>query len=361
MRGCGGHGGDALYRAQGYWMIHSGRDTPWLKQSAVQVNGDWNYTEVHWRTPEPVQGTDGSAFQMHMDDRVKKEGLVVWEDDLYRSIKLKFQEEVEEEGVKLWRFDLDDRGEEREMQGQEELDGLMERRGYGVAKRAWGFDRQVEAAVAYKYRHCGKGWGGHDSVLLFSAGSGRDQYYMDTPRGASDLSKPLNGVPAWGSLPHFLGAPYYYDALGGAASNLGPPDPAKHGIDIRVEPQSGMTLNGVKRFQINMMINGNHSSPGDCSWTQNCKDLRQNLLVPVYWQEEAGKASKEDFKTLAKTLRTVSALTDIFPCVAYPFGAVVTCLGMYLLILHRKRTHHWVGWERDQTDDPTLYAPLESS
>ncbi|KAK3242129.1 hypothetical protein CYMTET_48161 [Cymbomonas tetramitiformis] len=292
---------------QGIWMEYSGRDRPWLMRSAVQVHGRRNYTDLSWKVPQKVQGCDGTMFAMGLTDRDKKDGLRVWEDDLYREIHLDYVEDVDLHGLTLWRFHLSP-----------------------------------------------------EALLTSAVNMANDQYYMDGPSGASDLSKPLGGTPVWVSLPHFLEAPYYYSALGGSASGITAPDAEKHDVDLRVEPHTGVTFDGAKRIQINMMLNGNHTAPGNCSWTGACGELRKNLLVPVYWLEEYSVSRESDIDELVDDLRNAHLLTMIFPCAAYPVGIAIAMIGGFLLVQNKKRTHYWIGWERRETN-PDLYQPLPST
>eukprot|EP00854_Cymbomonas_tetramitiformis_P029440 gene29440-36668_t len=61
-----------------------------------------------------------------------------------------------------------------------------------------------------------------------------DQYYMTTQPGVAPMTLAVNGVPVWLSMAHFLGGEYWYEKLGGEASNISPPNAEDHDIDVRV-------------------------------------------------------------------------------------------------------------------------------
>ncbi|KAK3257369.1 hypothetical protein CYMTET_33541, partial [Cymbomonas tetramitiformis] len=258
----------------------------------------------------PRSGTDGTLYRMHLGDKAKKEGLMIYEDQLKRTVNLEYVKDEELHGVKLWRYHLNP-----------------------------------------------------NDMANTTVNPANDQYYMTTQPGVAPMTLAVNGVPVWLSMAHFLGGEYWYEKLGGEASNISPPNAEDHDIDVRVEPFTGVGLDGRKRIQLNLMLNSNHeptAAPGNCSWTKRCGKLPANMLYPVFWAQEEATADEKTCDQLKTLFSIASALTSIFPIGGYTLGFLALILGPYIISLNTRRTHNWVGWQ-PKIFDSGLYKPLDDS
>jgi CD36 family len=113
------------------------------------------------------------------------------------------------------------------------------------------------------------------------------KYLMNGPNGVAPMHTLNRGAPVVLTRPHMMGV----DAHVRQQTVGQMPNGELHDTEIRVEPLSGFTMYGTKKFQLSMRV---AKSSIDNPYYGKLFDNDNEIYVPVFWGEEAGEIKDED-------------------------------------------------------------------
>eukprot|EP01006_Ploeotia_vitrea_P039457 TRINITY_DN66350_c7_g3_i1.p1 TRINITY_DN66350_c7_g3~~TRINITY_DN66350_c7_g3_i1.p1 ORF type:complete len:1064 (-),score=649.38 TRINITY_DN66350_c7_g3_i1:1809-5000(-) len=282
------------------------KHTLWTGKDAPEKSGQyvkWNSWDVIPNTsprpglggwcvePIPVSGTTGRQFApaklvlggvsgSTWEPRISKDGQIeIMNSEIIRPIKLDFVKEVEVKGVKAWRYKLEDSALDPDPK----------------------FDQKF--------------------------------------RGLGNLSCP-KGLPIYVCKPHYKDVDW--PAMEGSFDTkveLPPVDPELNEVFVDVEPNSGATIRGFERMQINVA----YKLPGRANAT----------LFPILYISKNGLLSDKNAKDLKDAYDTVDQV-QMATAAGTAGGAVFLLAGLICCVCGRKKTGGDKGIELDTVGDDGL-------
>ncbi|KAK8737266.1 hypothetical protein OTU49_004416, partial [Cherax quadricarinatus] len=263
------------------FFIQKNGSTDGLLNVFTGVNDMAKYTTIdtfnkerdlkYWKTDEcnKIKGTDGSSFPPGIRrDTV----LYMFNENLCRSIPLTFWKEVEEDGIKGFRFSP---------------------------------PADVFANVSIKPEN--------------------DCYCVGGPPciggGVFNISTCKYGSPTIVSWPHFYqGDPKFLDAVEGLK-----PDAEQHSLYIDVSPRTGSPLRAQARLQINIAV-------PHVPEVKPAARLRE-IIFPVLWFQDGVSGLPEDVIEMLRMAENVPEVTKASLIMAFFIIGVVILLGVGITIL----------------------------
>eukprot|EP00892_Ulva_mutabilis_P002626 jgi/Ulvmu1/12364/UM009_0010.1 len=215
----------------------------WQRRAAVTCWADGHEERV-------AGGSDALQFPPKL---TAKEPIYVYVPELFRMARLNATDEVTVSGVRLLKYQPDDRVVAPDARFFTEIPGLM----------------NVTACTA-------------------AGPSGR----------AADAA----GPPVFMSMPHYC---HVDPAVAAQTTGVSPCDVAAHDLWLGVEPITGITMAARKRLQVSSAFDARHSSFD--------RSLRPTIL-PIFWAEEAGEvgvAQAQQIRSgLYPAMRAISVLSS---------------------------------------------------
>ncbi|BES99898.1 biological adhesion [Nesidiocoris tenuis] len=136
-----------------------------------------------------------------------------------------------------------------------------------------------------------------------------------------------NGVPAYVSFPHFLGAhSQYQNGVDGLK-----PNKELHQTYISLEPTTGVPVKGAKRIQINFELKGTPA----LTPTGTARDV----LMPFIWIDESVLLGDAQLSLLRDQLLKVLHIADIIKWVLIAVGSLMAIVGFAMAYISHKREH----------------------
>ena len=232
----------------------------------------WNYTNTHFFPGEcgKVKGGAGEFYPPGLN----KTFIEMYSNDLCRSLKFKFQREVDVKGIKSYEYVAD---KEFFANGTENPENAC-------------FDPEG----------------------------------TNLPSGVFDSSKCRFGAPVFISLPHFYQADAYYSDK--IASGLSP-NSSLHSTVFRVEPRSGVPTDVSARFQLNVLIE-------PLSPITILKDVKKTFIPVMWFENKAGVPDDLVFKMklMANLHEILEGIGWIQIGVAFSIGIITI-----IILLSRKK------------------------
>ncbi|KAL0280750.1 UNVERIFIED_CONTAM: hypothetical protein PYX00_001958 [Menopon gallinae] len=141
--------------------------------------------------------------------------------------------------------------------------------------------------------------------------------------GLLDLSS-CQGAPVVLSFPHFLMAdPSYQEMVSGLE-----PDPAKHGIFVDLEPNTGYPLRGAIRVQMNILLKNMPDV--------DCMKNFPGKIIPMLWLDEGVELTDELVDEVKSRLLNLLLAADILTWLMIVSGTVVS-IGSITVLIYKKR------------------------
>ncbi|XP_067945487.1 lysosome membrane protein 2-like isoform X1 [Watersipora subatra] len=232
----------------------------------------WNKMDhvPFWKTEEcnMINGTDGEVYHPFVDLDAK---MYLFVADICRSIYLTYEQQVELEGIDLYRF--------------------------------------TPPSTLWMYTA-----DGHPENECFCVGD------VCPHAGALNISSCQGGAPVFVSMPHFLDGEYYQNLVIGMT-----PDASKHSTYIDVEKTTGIVMEGSKRVQLNVATAPVHEIPQ----TKNIPEL----LFPVIWLDQAAAINEAGIYQFKHQFLYIKEGVFIAAYCLIALGAVLLLVSVIILAL----------------------------
>lgn len=203
----------------GHFNIHTGAGDI----TQIGVVQEWNYKPTTSYYPEDCNAVRGSGGEFYAPDAKKDTPISIFNGELCRPLDLYFTEEINVEGINLYKYSAT--------------------------------ERSVDNGTKYPEFGC------------FSYGD-------SVPSGVMNVSACRYGAPVFISFPHYYAAdPYYLDFVTGLT-----PSRKDHEFYIALEPLTGVPVEVAARLQANILI---RPSPNIALFQE-----APYMFVPLIWFEQ---------------------------------------------------------------------------
>eukprot|EP00002_Diphylleia_rotans_P036437 TRINITY_DN801_c0_g1_i1.p1 TRINITY_DN801_c0_g1~~TRINITY_DN801_c0_g1_i1.p1 ORF type:complete len:497 (-),score=128.50 TRINITY_DN801_c0_g1_i1:589-2079(-) len=226
-------------------------------------------TNQCWKSPERVEGTDGSIFNYNVK---KSDKLVTWLSDALRTVSLKHYGDKNQkvEGIELYRFRV---------------------------------DKEAFLNTTYSKRN--------------------EKYFQTGPNGVVNVAIASFNLPVYLSQPHFYACdPLLVDEVKGLNPNQ--PD---HDSFLDIEPITGYTMNAAKRLQVNFHMQKDANPP------DFYKNMRDFFYPMIWIEEggRISKESADDFKGSVYFAQDLQLALIITGCIVGSISLIVGIYMFYRL------------------------------